>query len=354
MADATTTGAAGLTVVGLGRRFGDTTAVTDLDLTLEPGSFTALLGPSGCGKSTTLSMVAGLVAPTSGDVLLDGRSLLGVAPEKRPVSLVFQKPLLFPHLTVEQNVGYGLRARRTDRRTTRSAVGEMLERVRLDGLGARRVGELSGGQEQRVALARALVLRPRLLLLDEPFSQLDADLRTEMRRLVRELHDASELTTLFVTHDQDEAVELADRVALMLEGRLAGWGTPEDFYTRPPSLAAARFFGAVNEVRGHVRDGCFETADASVQVSCAGVASGPAVLVIRPEAVALGGTTPSRVHSTRFAGSDVLVDTELPDAQRLRVRVPLDTRIAVGDRLGLALPAARCTVFPTPTPQELS
>lgn len=343
-------------LVGLGARFGDVAAVDALDLTLEPGSFTALLGPSGCGKSTTLSMVAGLLAPTSGDVLLDGDSLIGVPAERRPVSLVFQKPLLFPHLTVEQNVAYGLRVRRSQRppRAVAAAqVAEMLDRVRLGGLGSRRVGELSGGQEQRVSLARALVLRPRVLLLDEPFSQLDADLRAEMRRLVRELHDETDLTTLFVTHDQEEAVEMADQVALMLDGRLAGRGAPEEFYTAPPSLAAARFFGATNEVRGDVVDGCFRTADGAVVVPTghggAHGADGAAVLVVRPEAVGLDGALPAAVTATRFAGSDVLVDTTLPDGQALRVRVPLGTRVAVGDVLRVRLDPARCSVFEAPS-----
>ncbi|CAN5125594.1 ABC transporter ATP-binding protein [soil metagenome] len=340
-----------LELQGLGARFGDVAAVADLDLTLEPGSFTALLGPSGCGKSTTLSMIAGLLAPTTGDVLLDGASLVSTPAERRPVSLVFQKPLLFPHLSVEQNVAYGLRVRRgarSSRRDIATQVAEMLERVRLGGLGGRRVGELSGGQEQRVSLARALVLRPRVLLLDEPFSQLDADLRSEMRRLVRELHDETELTTLFVTHDQDEAVELADQVALMLDGRLAGHGTPETFYTAPPSLAAARFFVATNEVRGVVADGCFRTADGAVVVPTT-AGDGTAVLVVRPEAVALLLPGPDAVTTlvtaTRFAGSDVLVDATLPDAQSLRVRVPLGSRVAVGDRLLVGLDPERCTVF---------
>ena len=345
-----------LRLAGLGARFGDLNAVDALDLTLEPGSFTALLGPSGCGKSTTLTMIAGLLAPTSGDVLLDDVSLLATPAERRPVSLVFQKPLLFPHLSVEQNVAYGLRTRRTllpgqvrpSRREIVAQVEEMLDRVRLGGLGARRVGELSGGQEQRVSLARALVLRPRVLLLDEPFSQLDADLRADMRRLVRELHDETELTTLFVTHDQDEAVELADRIALMLDGRLAGSGVPETFYTAPPSLAAARFFGVTNEVRGVVADGCFSTADGSLRVPTT-AGAGSAVLVVRPESLALGrarSDTPVVVVATRFAGSDVLIDTALPDGQALRVRVPLGNRAAVGDRLTLAIDPERCTVFP--------
>ena len=235
--------AASVTLAAATACFGDHLAVDSLDLRLEPNSFTAILGPSGCGKSTTLAMIAGLLSPTSGDVLLDDRSVAAVPAEKRPVSLVFQKPLLFPHLSVEQNVAFGLRMAHVPTARIRRDVAEMLDRVRLGGLGRRRVGELSGGQEQRVSLARALVLRPRVLLLDEPFSQLDADLRVEMRALVRGLHDETDVTTIFVTHDQEEAVELADEIVLMLDGQLAGRGTPEEFYLHPPTLAAARFFG---------------------------------------------------------------------------------------------------------------
>ncbi|MEO9220301.1 MAG: ABC transporter ATP-binding protein, partial [Mycobacteriaceae bacterium] len=241
----------------LSKRFGDTTAVDGLSLRLAAGSLTALLGPSGCGKSTTLAMLAGLVGPDSGDILLDGSSLLGVRAEQRPLSLVFQKPLLFPHLSVEQNVAFGLRMRRLPRREVRRRTGAMLERVQLGALARRRVGELSGGQEQRVALARAFVLAPRVLLLDEPFSQLDASLRAEMRSLARSLHEELAVTTLFVTHDQAEAVEIADEVALMLDGQLAGHGAPELFYLRPPTLAAARFFGVTNELAGSVAAGRF-------------------------------------------------------------------------------------------------
>ncbi len=250
-------------------RFGTTTAVAGLDLDLAPGTLTALLGPSGCGKSTTLSVLAGLRAADAGEVLLEGRSLTRVAPEQRPLSLVFQKPLLFPHLTVAQNVGFALRMRRTRREVIRREVEDMLERVQLGGYGDRRPHELSGGQEQRVSLARALVQRPRVLLLDEPFSQLDAGLRAEMRRLVRELHDASGVTTLFVTHDREEAVEVADRIVLMLDGAVAGAGTPEEIYTRPPNLATARFFGVENELVGRVLDGWFRSADGSLRVATA-------------------------------------------------------------------------------------
>jgi putative spermidine/putrescine transport system ATP-binding protein len=244
-----------LMLASVTKTFGSTTAVDELSLDLAAGSFTALLGPSGCGKSTLLALIAGLLDPDRGVTTLDERPLRGLPAERRPVGLVFQKPLLFPHLSVEANVAFGLRMSRRPRREARAAARGMLDRVQLSALAGRRVGELSGGQEQRVALARALVLSPRLLLLDEPFSQLDAALRAEMRALVRALADESKLTTLFVTHDQAEAVEVADDIALMLDGRIAGHGPAELFYTRPPSLAAARFFGVTNELPGHVSRG---------------------------------------------------------------------------------------------------
>ena len=240
-----------ISIVGLHKSFGGTAAVRDLSTEIPAGSFTALLGPSGCGKSTTLAMLGGLQEPDSGDIRFDDRSQLGVPAERRSAGLVFQKPLLFPHLDVEQNVAFGLRMRRVDRTHTRERVAAILDRVQLAALARRKVGELSGGQEQRVALARALVLEPRVLLLDEPFSQLDATLRTEMRSLVKELHSESGVTTVFVTHDQAEAVEVADTIALMLDGHLEGQGEPEMFYTAPPTLAAARFFGVTNELAGH-------------------------------------------------------------------------------------------------------
>ncbi|GAB2778762.1 ABC transporter ATP-binding protein [Nocardioides salsibiostraticola] len=339
----------GLSIRGLRKRFGATEAVRGIDLDVAAGSFTALLGPSGCGKSTTLSIVAGLIGASAGDVLLDGRSLLGTRSEDRPVSLVFQKPLLFPHLSVEQNVGFGLRMAGTPKREVRRQVGEMLERVRLDGLGPRGVGELSGGQEQRVSLARALVLKPRLLLLDEPFSQLDAGLRREMRALVRDLHDESDLTTLFVTHDQEEAVELADSIALMLDGELAGVAKPESFYLDPPSLAAARFFGVHNEVAGVVEAGVFRSADQTFEVAT-DTPDGAGVLVVRPEAIDLTGPVVARVLSTRFAGTHVMAEVALGDTStntQLRVQVPVGTAWTAGSAVNLGLSADLVRVFLT-------
>lgn len=348
-----------LSVTGLRKVYDDVTALDGLDLEIAAGSFTAVVGPSGCGKSTLLSIVAGLLAADSGEVRLDGEPLTAVPAERRPVSLVFQKPLLFPHLTVAQNVGFGLRMRRTPKAELRARVADLLEQVQLGGLGDRRVGELSGGQEQRAALARALVLAPRLLLLDEPFSQLDAALRVEMRNLVRALHDRSGMTTVFVTHDQGEAVDVADEIALVLAGRCAGQGPPELFFRHPPSLDAARFFGVGNELSGTVRDGWFRGPGA-VRVPT-DAQDGPALLVVRPEAVQLidralvgpSGAGPStvgpslagRLTRARFAGTHVVVGIEVTGGAHITAQVPVRTALEVGAEVHLTLPVAACTVF---------
>lgn len=335
------------------KTFGDTVVVPELTLEVPAGSMTALLGPSGGGKSTTLSMIAGLTQPDDGDISIGGQSVLGLAAERRPLSLVFQKPLLFPHLSVAANVGFGLRMRRVPRAQVARQVEIMLERVQLGGLGQRRPGQLSGGQEQRAALARALVLSPPVLLLDEPFSQLDATLRVEMRQLVRQLHDESGFTSLFVTHDQAEAVAVADRIALLVDGRLAGVGTPEDFFRRPPSLAAARFFGVGNELAGMVTGGCFRSRW-GMAVPAHGQPDGPATLVVRPESVRLvdpatAGAWPTLVIGARFAGSHLAV-TMLPGGAEpsgeMVAHLRPDEPVAVGSTIGLHLPAGSCTIFP--------
>lgn len=334
-----------ITLTGVHKSFGDTSAVLDLTTQIAAGSFTALLGPSGCGKSTTLAMIGGLLHPDGGDIQFGGRSQLGVPAERRPAGLVFQKPLLFPHLNVEQNVAFGLRMRRLDRSRTRDRVAAILDRVQLSDLARRRVGELSGGQEQRVALARALVLEPRVLLLDEPFSQLDAALRAEMRSLVKDLHTESGVTTVFVTHDQAEAVEVADTIVLMLDGRLAGQGDPKMFYTAPPSLAAARFFGVTNELLGSVRDGVF-TADSTGLCRVTTLPDGPAVLVVRPETITLA-TLPcddDTVHgvavAARFAGTHLAVDVRLTGGPLMTLHAPVTTSVQLGTPVTVGVPRA--------------
>ena len=214
-------------------------ALSNLTLTVERGELVAFLGPSGCGKTTALKIIAGLLYPTSGDVLVDGNSVLSVPPEKRGAAMVFQKPLLFPHMSVAANVGFGLRMRNVSRGQTDRRVENALRRVRMGGFADRRPGELSGGQQQRVALARALITQPRLLLLDEPLSALDANLREEMRELVKEVQREGGYTTVFVTHDQEEAVVLADRISLLFDGKLLMYDKPQAFYDRPASRRIA-------------------------------------------------------------------------------------------------------------------
>lgn len=223
--------------------FGATQALSDFTLAVDKTELVALLGPSGCGKTTVLKVVAGLLAPSGGDVLFDGVSVLPIPAERRGATMVFQKPLLFPHMTVAENVGFGLRMRRLKKDEIADRVAHALRLVRLEGYERRKPSELSGGQEQRGALARALITEPRVLLLDEPFSALDENLRGEMRLLVRELQQRLRITTIFVTHDQREAMAVADRIALLLGGRIEQSGEPRDLLLNPRSVSAARFFG---------------------------------------------------------------------------------------------------------------
>lgn len=338
-----------LVVSDLTKTYGDVIAVAGVDLSLTQGTLTALLGPSGCGKSTTLQMIAGLVTPDCGRVEVDGTDVTGVSTERRPVSLVFQKPLLFPHLTVTQNVAFGLKMQGISRRVTAQRVAAMLEQVQLNGFGDRRPHELSGGQEQRVALARALVLSPSLLLLDEPFSQLDAALRVEMRTLVRDLHDSTGVTTLFVTHDQAEAVEIADRIVLMLDGAVEASGAPEDLYATPPTLETARFLGVSNELRGIATGSAIEVSGHQLDVGQHTV-SGPVVVTVRPEALSLtdpdaAGALGIMVGSVRFAGTHLVVTAHTDDQQIVTIHVPVGTPVEVGKPAGVWVPPLRCTVF---------
>jgi ABC-type Fe3+/spermidine/putrescine transport system ATPase subunit len=223
--------------------YGRSFVLRDLSLAVEPGSLTALVGPSGCGKTTVLKVIAGLLAPTTGEVWFGEERMTPIAAETRGIAMVFQKPLLFPHMSVAENVAFGLAMRGMPQAKRRAAAEDALRMVQLDGFADRRPRELSGGQEQRVTLARALVTQPRVLLLDEPLSALDESLRTEMRGLVRQLQRQLAITTLFVTHDQREACEVGDQVAILLDHGIAQIGPPRVFYTDPGSEAVARFFG---------------------------------------------------------------------------------------------------------------
>ncbi|QIN79768.1 ATP-binding cassette domain-containing protein [Rubrobacter marinus] len=321
-------------------------ALKGLSLTVEPGELVALLGPSGCGKTTALKIVAGLLAPTSGEVLVDGRSLLGVPPEKRGAAMVFQKPLLFPHMSVEANVGFGLRMRGASQAESSARAREALGRVRMEGHGDRRPDELSGGQQQRVSLARALVTEPSLLLLDEPLSALDANLRSALRDLVREVQEEGGYTTVFVTHDQEEAVVLADRIALVTGGALRMYDRPQAFYDRPRTREVAEFFGATNFIEGRSAgpDGPVETALGTFGLATP-VPAGKVTLTIRPEAVRLGTQSEdggnsfvARVSEATYLGTQISYRLQAGDTS-LRAALPPHTRLAVGERTTVRLPA---------------
>jgi ABC-type Fe3+/spermidine/putrescine transport system ATPase subunit len=313
-------------------------ALSGLSLEVKPGELVAFLGPSGCGKTTALRLLSGLLRPTSGEVLVNGSSVLGAPPERRGVAMVFQKALLFPHMSVAANVGFGLRMRGIGQIEDR--VNDALRQVRMEDFAGRRPDELSGGQQQRVALARALVTRPQLLLLDEPLSALDANLREEMRGLIKEVQREGGYTTVFVTHDQEEAVVLADRIALLFDGVLQMYDRPRAFYDRPTSRRVAEFFGATNFIAGHAGNGRVETPLGTLRL--AGEAPpGDVTLTIRPEAVRLEAgenAFPARVTRVTYLGTRVVCGLEAAGVE-LQVALPPQARPREGEGVMARLPA---------------
>ncbi len=236
------------------KKFGDVVAVDNIDLSIKDGEFFAMLGPSGCGKTTTLRMIAGLEFPTEGSLSIFGEEVGTLAPNKRSVNTVFQNYALFPHLTVLENVGFGLKMQGTDKKETRARAMEMIELVQLNGLESRKPAQMSGGQQQRVALARALVNQPKVLLLDEPLGALDLKLRQEMQLELKKLQRDVGISFVFVTHDQEEALTMADRIAVMHEGKLLQVASPEEIYEQPASKFVADFIGRTNLLEGTVKD----------------------------------------------------------------------------------------------------
>lgn len=279
--------ATAVSLTNLTKTFGNLhQAVKSLNLEIKPGELVSLLGESGCGKTTTLRMIAGLVRPNAGSILFDGADITDTPTEKRPVGMVFQKSLLFPHMSIAENVGFGLKMQKVSQKVIDEKVEKMLGLVQLDGYGSRRVGQLSGGQEQRVSLARALIVEPDVLLLDEPLSALDANLRVQMRDLIRSIQQQIGVTTVFVTHDQAEAVEVSDRIALLVDGRIEQYAIPEEFYTAPASIKVAKFFGTSNLLEGHAENGIFTCAFGSFPIK-SGLSSGRGILAIRQEEISL-------------------------------------------------------------------
>jgi len=303
----------GVSIRGLHKRYGDVPAVDGLDLDVKPGELVALLGPSGCGKTTTLRVVAGFLSPDSGEVWVGDRCLSSPAtvipPERRRMGMIFQSYALWPHMTVAQNVAYGLRFNGVPRTEREGKVTEMLRVVQLAGYEQRYPGELSGGQQQRVAVARALVVEPEILLLDEPLSNLDASLREEMRFEIRRLHETFGITTLYVTHDQSEAMVISDRVAVLDQGRVAQIGTAEELFERPRTRFVAEFIGKTNLIEGTAeRSDTFVRGPLRLRVFDANLTPGPVVLSIRPHQIAL---RPASVASPSSAGENVLRATVL-------------------------------------------
>ena len=317
-------------------------ALDDLTLDISSGTLIALLGPSGCGKTTALKLIAGLMEPSRGDIAFDERSILRDRPEDRGTVMVFQNALLFPHMSVADNVGFGLRMRKRPREEIAARVARMLALVKLPDMGPRKPSDLSGGQQQRVALARALIVEPKVLLLDEPLSNLDAHLRLEMRDLIRDLHRQLGITTIFVTHDQEEAVVLADRVALILDGRLGQYDAPEQFYKRPATEAVARFFGGRNFLRGEAQGQVFRSSLGSL-VLPVGMAQGQGTLTIRPEAVRIGAgssnTLTAQVTDRIYLGTQTRLKLRLGEIDLEAVLGPdLAEGIMVGQTIQINLP----------------
>jgi iron(III) transport system ATP-binding protein len=352
-------GVASVELRGLTKRYGELAVVDDISLTIEHGRLVCLLGPSGCGKTTTLRLIAGFVEPSAGEIRV-GNALVSspartVPPERRSMSMIFQSYALWPHMTVAENVAYGLKLRRIDRATLDRKLGAILATTHLGELADRYPGELSGGQQQRVALARALIVEPETLLLDEPLSNLDANLREEMRFEVRRLHDEYRYTTVYVTHDQSEAMTTADVIAVMNAGKIEQAGSPEEIYDRPRSEFVARFIGSSNVIKGHALDASHLSC-AGGKLRCTGgklAPGGEGAIAVRQHVLRLWANKPDNMENVLpgtvvrqvFLGASRDYLVEMPDGTQLRVVASAAENIAQGTSVWLYLPPDRCRVL---------
>ncbi len=328
------TAPAGVSVdlVDLHRAYGAVRALDGLTLHLQAGEMVVLLGPSGCGKTTALRILAGLDEPTSGSVAVGSRDITAVPANKRGMGMVFQAYSLFPHLTVLDNVAFGLKLRGKGKVERNSRAGEMLELVGLSGHAGKYSDQLSGGQQQRVALARALAIRPRVLLLDEPLSALDAKVRVQLRDEIRRVQREVGTTTLFVTHDQEEALAIADRVGVMNEGRLEQIDAPAELYTRPATPFVANFVGLNNTIVCEVSGGTATVLGSTLPVVPGSVTSGPGLAMVRPEAITVDAdpSGPARVAAVSFLGPVSQVTCELADGTQVTAQLLSSQAAALG------------------------
>lgn len=345
-----------LTLEGLVKNYGTFKAIDGLSLEVQHGEFVALLGPSGCGKTTTLQSIAGFVQPTQGRIVLDGRDITHVRPEDRGLGIVFQSYALFPHMSVRDNVAYGLRMRKYPKAQVNQAVDDALGMVRMEDFAHRYPNELSGGQQQRIALARCFAYRPSIILLDEPLGALDKNLREHMQLEIRRMHKELGATFIYVTHDQEEALTLSDRICLMNRARIEQLATPQELYDRPATRFAAEFIGHSNLLQGQ-RDGTGHLQVEGQRLDLAGCAGHQApsagteaFLLVRPEAARLtdpgAGLLVGTVDECVFLGSDTRALVSLPSGNRFSVRCSRDLSPRVGDPVGIAWDPARATLLP--------
>ncbi len=347
-----------LDISHLDKSFGPFRVVKDFSLAIEKGEFVSLLGPSGCGKTTVLRMVGGFEAPSAGTILIDGVDVVGLRSNQRNIGMVFQAYALFPNLTVAQNVAFGLKVAGVDKHETAERVSEMLALIGLSDLGTRFPFQLSGGQQQRVALARALAVRPKVLLLDEPLSALDAKIRASLRREIREIQQRLGITTIFVTHDQEEALSMSDRVVVMTGGKADQIGTPFEIYNHPSTRFVAGFVGTLNTFDATVTDpaiGAVMLGDTALVLNRAIRAQKGAVvtLALRPESATLGPGEPGdvtltgRIEEVQFLGAIIRITADV-GGQNLTLDTFNRTDIpppAIGSDMAISLPTSSMVVL---------